>query len=108
MKSESRGKNTSSVEVVNISEHGFWLSLSGKELFLPFEEFPWFRNATVAELTKVQLLHTDHLYWPGLDVDLSVESILHPEKFPLVSEPTPDYKVSKPDRKHGKKGKSET
>jgi hypothetical protein len=26
-----------------------------------------------------------HLYWPDLDVDLAVESIEHPERFPLVS-----------------------
>jgi hypothetical protein len=27
----------------------------------------------------------EHLYWPDLDIDLSVESIEHPERFPLVS-----------------------
>jgi hypothetical protein len=27
----------------------------------------------------------DHLYWPDLDVDLAVESIRNPERFPLVS-----------------------
>ena len=26
-----------------------------------------------------------HLYWPDLDVDLSIDSIEHPEKFPLKS-----------------------
>jgi hypothetical protein len=26
-----------------------------------------------------------HLYWPSLDVDVAVESIRHPEKFPLIS-----------------------
>jgi hypothetical protein len=28
-----------------------------------------------------------HLRWPDLDVDLAVESIRDPEKFPLVSRP---------------------
>jgi hypothetical protein len=28
-------------------------------------------------------------YWPELDVDLAVESIRHPEKFPLVSKVRP-------------------
>jgi hypothetical protein len=28
-----------------------------------------------------------HLRWPDLDVDLAVESIRNPEKFPLVSRP---------------------
>jgi hypothetical protein len=105
MKSESHGKNTSPVEVVNISKHGFWLSLSGQELFLPFDDFPWFRNASVGDLSHVQILGADHLYWPDLDVDLSVESIRHPEKFPLVSESTPDYQDSKVPSKPTKKGK---
>jgi hypothetical protein len=27
----------------------------------------------------------EHLYWPALDVDLTLESIRHPERYPLVS-----------------------
>jgi hypothetical protein len=34
---------------------------------------------------NVEWPSTDHLYWPDLDVDLSVRSIEHPEEFPLVS-----------------------
>jgi hypothetical protein len=33
----------------------------------------------------VELPSEQHLYWPELDVDLEVESVLHPERFPLVS-----------------------
>jgi Protein of unknown function (DUF2442) len=85
MKSQPRGEHTSEVEVTNISTHGFWLWLAGRELFLPFSEFPWFRNASVAQITNVQWPSEDHLYWPELDVDLSVRSIEHPEEFPLKS-----------------------
>jgi hypothetical protein len=85
MTSGQRGKRTSVVEVTNVSPHGFWLLLGDRELFLPFEKFPWFRDAPIAELVRVALLSPDHLYWPGLDVDLAVESIEHPERFPLVS-----------------------
>ncbi|MGH7793538.1 MAG: DUF2442 domain-containing protein [Candidatus Binatia bacterium] len=28
----------------------------------------------------------DHVYWPDLDVDLTVEILLHPERFPAKSE----------------------
>ena len=31
-----------------------------------------------------------HLYWPDLDIDLAVESIDHPEQFPLVSKARPN------------------
>ena len=85
MRSAQRGKHTSGVEVTNVSAHGFWLLLGKRELFLPFEKFPWFRDAPIAQLVRVQQPSAHHLYWPDLDVDLAVESIEHPEHFPLVS-----------------------
>ncbi len=85
MRSAQRGKHTSVVEVTNVSPHGLWLLLGERELFLPFDTFPWFRNAPIAKLVRVELPSPDHLYWPGLDVDLAVESIEHPERFPQVS-----------------------
>jgi hypothetical protein len=89
MRSAQLGSSISEVEVTNISKHGLWLLLEGRELFLPFEEFPWFRDAPVRKLLKVELPHRRHLYWPDLDVDLAVESIEHPERFPLVSKVKP-------------------
>ncbi len=88
MKSKAGGESTLDVEVTYISKHGFWLLLAEKELFLSFSEFPWFKGAAVSAILNVQLLHADHLYWPDLDVDLAVESIEHPEKFPLVAKPS--------------------
>jgi len=85
MRSAERGKRTSVVEVTNVSRHGLWLLLGVRELFLPFDKFPWFREASIAKLIRVELPSPDHLYWPDLDVDLAVESIEHPERFPLVS-----------------------
>lgn len=85
MRSAPRGKRTLGVEVTNVSPHGFWLFLRGRELFVPFGKFPWFRDAPIAKLVHVQLPSSDHLHWPDLDVDLAVESIEHPERFPLIS-----------------------
>jgi hypothetical protein len=79
------GKITSRVEVANVSPHGFWLLLGAEELFVSFAEFPWFRNATVAQITNVEMPSVRHLYWPDLDIDLAVESIRDPRSFPLVS-----------------------
>ncbi|MBL8503549.1 MAG: DUF2442 domain-containing protein [Rhodocyclaceae bacterium] len=73
------------VEVANVSKHGFWLLLGDREVFLPFEQFPWFRDAPIGKLVNVQLPSGHHLYWPDLDVDLAVESLFTPERFPLVS-----------------------
>lgn len=86
MTSAARGVSTSPVEVTNISQYGFWLLLEDEELFLPFSEFPWFREVAVGKILHVELASSNHLYWPELDVDLAVESIRHPERFPLVSQ----------------------
>lgn len=79
-----RGTSTSrSAEVSNISSHGFWILIDDRELFLPYDEFPWFKNATVASIVRVERPQPHHLYWPDLDVDLTVDSIEHPEDYPL-------------------------
>ncbi len=87
MKSEARGESTLDVEVTHISQHEYWLLLGHKKLFLPFSEFPWFKGAPLSAILNLQLLHADHLYWPGLDVDLAVQSIEQPDNFFLVSKP---------------------
>ena len=90
MKSMQSGTNISPVEVTNVSKHGFWMLIGEREVFLPFEKFPWFRNLPIGHLRNVTLPQPHHLYWPDLDVDLAVEPIDHPEKFPLVSNWRPD------------------
>jgi hypothetical protein len=74
----------SPVEVSNIDRHGFWLLVADKEYFLPYGDFPWFRQARVDQILNVELLHGDHLRWPDLDVDLALDSLARPESFPLV------------------------
>ncbi len=86
MKSAALGRSTSPVEVTNVSQHGFWLFIGQRELFVAFRDFPWFKDASIAAITRVELPSPHHLYWPELDVDLAVESIEHPEKYPLVSQ----------------------
>jgi Protein of unknown function (DUF2442) len=85
MSSEVLGPAISAVEVTNVSAHGFWLLLGAEELFVPFAEFPWFREAPIGKLTQVELPSPHHLCWPALDIDLSAASIRDPAQFPLVS-----------------------
>jgi hypothetical protein len=84
VKSEKLGIGTYPVEVANISAQGFWVFLGDRELFVPFQEFPWFTDAPVSKILNIRRPQEDHLYWPDLDIDLAVESIEHPERFPLV------------------------
>ena len=85
MKSARPGPPTLAVEVTNVSKHGFWLLLEERELFVPFSAFPWFRDASIAEVVGVTMPSSGHLHWPALDIDLAIESIEHPDRFPLVS-----------------------
>lgn len=88
MRSSVLGKSTSRVEIQNISQRGIWLLAYGHEYFLSFKDYPWFKEATIADLHNVKLLHRSHLYWPALDVDLDLESLKHPENYPLVAKGT--------------------
>lgn len=85
MKSLKRGKHISKAEITNISEHGFWVLLEKQEHFLPFDKFPWFKDASICQITDLQVLHKTHLYWSQLDVDLSIDIIQHPEKYNLIA-----------------------
>jgi hypothetical protein len=89
MKSKNLGKNISIVEVLNVSLYGIWILVKDKEYFLPFIHYPWFKEAKINDIYQVKFLHKDHLYWENLDIDLDLNSLEYPEKFPLV------YKLSK-------------
>jgi hypothetical protein len=88
MKSAALGRHISEAEVTNISKHGFWLLLANEELFVPFKDFPWFKDASISEIVRVEWPHPHHLYWPDLDIDLAADSIRAPENFPLISKKT--------------------
>lgn len=80
-----RGTATSEAEVTNISRQGFWILLDDRELFLSLDDFPWFKDAKIDEILDLERPHPDHLRWPKLDVDLTIGSIEHPERYPLKS-----------------------
>jgi len=84
MKSLKPGKGIS-VSVENITPFGIWLYVKGKEYLLDYEDYPYFRDQTLSAIQNVQLLHGYHLYWPELDVDLEIDNLENPEKYPLKS-----------------------
>jgi hypothetical protein len=79
--------------VTNVSPHGFWLFVGQQELFVAFKDFPWFKDASIREITHVELPSEHHLYWPDLDIDLAVESLTHPERYPLISQAQPNKRL---------------
>jgi hypothetical protein len=83
MKSETIGKNISKVEVTNISSHGIWILTENEEMFLSYEDFPWFKDVSIKQIVNIQEIFPDHYYWPDLDIDLSKAIIINPERFPM-------------------------
>ncbi|MEN9667737.1 MAG: hypothetical protein RLZZ326_4100 [Planctomycetota bacterium] len=82
-----RGTSTFPIEVSHVSRHGFWVLTGDEELLLPYEHFPWFRHASIDQIMRVERPTSDHLHWPLLDIDLSLDSIRDPAAFPLVAKP---------------------
>ncbi len=88
MSSLAHGNSTLAVEVTNISTHGVWLLAHDKELFMSYEVFPWFKEQAVKSIINVEEQSPGHFYWPDIDVDLTVEMIEHPSRFPLIAKIT--------------------
>ena len=83
MNSLAHGTNTLAVEISNISAFGVWLLTEEKELFMSYEDFPWFKDQPVKSIINVEEQSPGHFYWPDIDVDLTEEIIENPERFPL-------------------------
>ena len=83
MKSNVAGNVTLKAEITNISVHGIWLLFKNKEYFLPYTEYPWFREAKISEIQNIRILHDRHLYWPEIDVDLNTHILESLESYPL-------------------------
>ena len=83
MKLETLGQNISTVEVTNISSHGIWILAGEDEMFLSYENFPWFKDVPIKQILNLEQPFVNHFYLPDLDVDLSTEIIKNPEKFPI-------------------------
>ena len=75
--------SSSKVEILSISNHGIWIYVLGREYFISYKDFPWFKDAKVSDIYHVQSIHDRHLYWDRLDVDLDINSLENPEAFPL-------------------------
>jgi hypothetical protein len=83
MSSSTHGKTTSAIEITDIGAQGIRLLRRNEELFLSYQEFPWFKNQPKRKIENVTEVSPEHFYWPEIDVDLCLDSIRHPDKFPL-------------------------
>lgn len=81
--SENNTKNTS-VSVLMINSQGIMLSVLGNDYFISYNRLPWMKDATIKDVLNVQMSGDDAIEWPNLDVDLEIDSLKHPERYPLV------------------------
>jgi len=86
MNSLEVGKSILDVEVSHILAHGIWLLTENQEFFMPYEEFPWFQDSKVKDILAVEQPRYGHFYWRNLDVDLTIDMIKNPHRFPLCSQ----------------------
>lgn len=71
------------VQITRISRLGIWLQAHDKKWFLSYGNFPWFKDKPVRAIENVCERTRGHFYWPDIDIDLDVELIEHPGKYPL-------------------------
>lgn len=73
-----------SVCVLMINDKGLMISVQGQDYFLSYNRIPWMHNASIADALNVQMSGRNAIEWPNLDVDLEIESLKHPERYPLL------------------------
>ncbi len=75
---------TTTAEVTMINAHSILLFVGGKEYYLSYDRFPWFKNARVLDVLNVTMPDEESLRWDAIDVDLEIDSITHPERYPIT------------------------
>ena len=83
-RSVENNTNATSASVLMINNQGIMISVAGNDYFLSYNRVPWLKDATVRNILNIKMLGKNAVEWPDLDVDLEVESLKHPERYPLV------------------------
>lgn len=76
--------NSTLADVLMINDRGIMISVQGQDYFLSYNRVPWMKDATINEVLDVRMNGKNAIEWPKLDVDLEVESLRHPERYPLL------------------------
>ena len=85
-------RDSESVSVLMINAQGIMISVQGYDYFLSYNRIPWMKDAPIRSVLNVQMSGPEAIEWPDLDVDLEIDSLRHPERYPLVIKRTPlDY-----------------
>ena len=69
--------------ISSIQQDGFQLLTEEGECFVLFERYPAFRKAKVDQIFHIEQ-DDDAFYWPDLDIDIELDALMHPERYPLI------------------------
>ena len=83
-KNSNKNTESSLVKILSINPEGIYLSVAGKDYFISYKRVPWFWNARVNEIMNVSMMGRMGIRWEDLNVDLEIDSLEHPEKYPHV------------------------
>lgn len=72
------------VSVLMINAQGIMLSVCGNDYFLSYNRIPWMRDASINNVLNVKMSGRNAIEWPDLNVDLEIDSLKHPERYPLI------------------------
>lgn len=78
-----------SASVLMINAQGIMLSVQGNDYFLSYNRIPWMQDAPIRNVLNVQMSGDEAIEWPDLDVDLEIDCLRHPERYPLVIKRNP-------------------
>jgi len=81
--SKQNTKHTS-VSVRSIMPDGIFLTVFDNDYYLSYNRLPWFRNAKISDIFNVAMMGDDAIRWDTLDIDLEIDSLKYPERYPLV------------------------
>jgi hypothetical protein len=69
--------------VTGLTSQGFWIMVEGEEYFVPFSDYPAFLKAPLEQIFHFISAIPGQLRWPDIDIDVEIESLKYPERFPL-------------------------
>jgi hypothetical protein len=72
-----------------INGQGIMISVCGQDYFLSYNRIPWMREASINDVLDVRMCGSEAIEWPRLDIDLEIESLRHPERYPLLIKRNP-------------------
>lgn len=84
MLKKKNNTNAISASVLMINNQGIMISVEGNDYFLSYNRVPWLKDATVRNILNIKMSGKNAVEWPDLDIDLEIDSLKHPERYPLV------------------------